>query len=356
MITIGVDFHKRTSTYHVLNEQGQKIRRCKLNNDRDNIRDFLQSINGPKQLGMEATMNWGLFHDTVEDLVDEFHLGHPKKMKAIAESEIKHDRKDAETITRMLHSGFFPEAHVSSSETRHLRSVLRFRHFLVKERTKIKQQVQILIDRNIWPTDRPGAFKDPFCARGLRWLKEVSLPLTERHILDECTGNFQSLSYQISDLENFIAEQAVEFPGLKYLRTVPGFLFSKVNAYMVLLEIDSIDRFASARRLAHYAGLIPGEDSSGDHHRKKGLVKANMYLRTALIESTFAAIRLDKGLKEYYKSVKERCGSGPAIVAVARKRCYAIYHVLKEQRAYRPENFTPSAADSLPYAGVALTH
>jgi len=356
MITIGIDFHKRTSTYHVLNEQGQKIRRCKLDNNRDNIRNFIGSIDGPKQLGMEATMNWGMFHDAVEDLVDEFHLGHPKKMKAIAESEIKHDRKDAETISRMLHSGFFPEAHVSSSNTRRLRSLLRFRHFLVKVRKKIRQQVQILIDRNIWPSDRPGSFKDPFCARGLTWLKSVSLPISERHILNECIDSFETLSNKISAFEIFIAQQAIDLPGLKHLRSVPGFRLSKINAYTVLLEIDIIDRFTKARRLAHYAGLIPGEDSSGDHHRKKGLVKANMYLRTALLESALVAIRLDNGLKEYYKSVKKRCGSGAGIVAVARKLCYAIYHVLKEQRAYRPESFTPSAADLLLFAGSPLAN
>jgi transposase len=356
MITIGVDFHKRTSTYHVLNEHGQKVRRCKLDNNRDNIRNFIESIDGSKQLGMEATGNWGLFHDTVKDLVDEFHLGHPKKMKAIAEAEIKHDRKDAETITRMLHSGFFPEAHVSSSDTRHLRSLLRFRHFLVKERKKVRQQVQILIDRNIWPCDRPSSFKDPFCKRGLVWLQKVSLPEYERHILNECIDSFQTLSNKIFYFEDFLAKQAVDLPGQKDLRSVPGFRLSKVHAYTVLLEIDGINRFNKARRLAHYSGLIPGEDSSGDKHRKKGLVKANMYLRTAFLEASLSAIRIDKGLKDYYKSVKERCGSGAAIVAVARKLCYAVYHVLKEQRAYRPENFNPSAADSLPCAGAALAH
>lgn len=89
MITIGVDFHKKTSSYHVLDTTGRKLKSTKLENTHDNIRDFIQSFRGPKQLAMEATRNWGLFYDTVNDLVDEFHLGHPKKMKAITESETK---------------------------------------------------------------------------------------------------------------------------------------------------------------------------------------------------------------------------------------------------------------------------
>ena len=354
MITIGVDFHKRNSVYHVLNEQGEKIKRCKLENNRENIRNFVDSISGPKQLAMEATMNWGMFADTVEDLDIEFHLGHPKKMKAIAEAEIKNDRKDAEMIARMAYSGFFPEAHVSTSDTRQLRSLLRFRHFLVKERKKIRQQVQILIDRNIWPCDRPGCFKDLFCKRGINWLKEVSLPERERFILNECMDYFTILTKKILSMEEFIEQQTLNLPGLQYIRTVPAFRYSNVNVYTVLLEIDTIDRFSKARRLAHYAGLIPGEDSSAEHHRKKGLVKANMYLRTALLESALIAIRIDPGLKAYYKSVKARCGSGPGIVAVARKLCYAIFCVLKEQRAYRPETLHPSAADCHSYAGSTM--
>jgi transposase len=275
-------------------------------------------------------------------------------MKAIAEAEIKNDRKDAETIARMLYSDFLPEAHAADSCIRQLRSALRFRHFLVKERKKIRQQVQILIDRNIWPSDRPGTFKNPFCARGLKWLRSVSLPLSERCILDECIDSFETLSNKIFVFERFIAQQAIDLPGLKHLRSVPGFRFSNVHTYTVLLEVDTIARFAKARRLEHYAGLIPGEDSSGDHHRKKGLVKANMYLRTALLESALAAVRVDPGLKDYYKSVKERCGSGPAIVAVARKLCCAIYYVLKEQRAYRPHVFNPPAADCHSFAGSPL--
>ncbi len=37
MITIGVDFHKRTSSYSVLNEFGQQIQRCKMENTKENI-------------------------------------------------------------------------------------------------------------------------------------------------------------------------------------------------------------------------------------------------------------------------------------------------------------------------------
>jgi transposase len=345
MITIGVDFHKRTSTYKVLDENGLSIKQKKLINDRETIRQFVDSIQGPKQLAMEATRSWGLYHDTVCDLVDRFRLGHPAKMKIITESETKNDQKDAEMIARLAHSGFFPEAHVSSPVIRQLRSLLRFRHSLVNQRRSVRNQVQTLIDRNLWPTERPQSFKNLFCKRGLHWLQTVPLPEKERFILNQNLKQFHELSEKITEVEVFLNSQSFEVENLSHLRTVPGFRTSKVNALIVLTEASDMLRFRKARAFAHYAGLVPQEFSSGDKYRTGRLVKqANMHLRTALIESTLAAIRADRGLRSYYQQVKARNGSGAAIVATARKLSFAIYHVLKEQRAYRPESLLPSPA------------
>ena len=343
MITIGVDFSKRTSQYHVLDEKGNNIKRLKMNNDPVLIGQFFHDLpNEPKQLAMEATRNWGLYHDTVVPYVDIFHLGHPKKMKAITQSETKNDPKDAELIARLTFSGFLPKAYTSPLNTRQLRSLLRFRHFLIKQRTAIKNQTHALIDRNLWPCQKPSSFKDLFCQRGLTWLKSLSLPERERFILDALLKAYAQLNQSIANFENFINNQTCELPGRSYLKTVPGFRQSKVLSNIVLLEIDNINRFKKAKHLAHYAGLVPREFSSGDKHRTGRLVKsANLFLRTALIESVFGAIRSDRGLRDYYRSVKVRIGSGPAIVASARKLCCAIYHVLKEQRAYKP--FPPAA-------------
>lgn len=342
MITIGTDFHKRTTTYHVRDEYGKAIKRCKLENRPELITEFLQSIPGPKRLAMEATRNWGLFHETVKPHVDEFLLGHPRKMKQITESETKYDLKDAELISQMACTGFFPKAYVTSLDVQQMRSLLRFRHALVKERKTIRNQIQILMDRNLWPCQRPESFKNLFCRRGLKWLKDLSLPERERFILDRSLHMYEALSQQISELEDFIEAQTLEHPDLPYLRRVPGFRKGKINPYLVLFEIADISRFRKAKHLAHYAGLIPSEHSSGDKHRKGRLVKeANHFLRTALIESTLAAIRADRGLRGYYQSVKTRAGSGAAIIACARKLCFAIYHVLKNKVEYQP--YQPSA-------------
>ena len=337
MITIGVDFSKRSSVYSVLDSEGKRVKRFKMENNPLLMKEFFEDLSDePKELTMEATGNWGLYYETVKGYVDHFHLGHPLKMKAITQSENKNDNNDADMIAKLTRSGFLPKAHITSLGTRQLRSLLRFRLFMVRERTALRNQIQVLLDRNIWPCQRPGSFKNPLCQRGLVWLETLDLPDRERFILDQALKSFSHLGKQISDIEKYVQTESLELPGTEYLRTVPGFHKSKVHIYTVLLEIDDITRFKKARNLAHYAGLIPREHSSGDKHRTGHLVKqANSHLRGAILESVFGAITKDKSLRTYYQSVKLRRGSGPAIIATARKLSYAIYHVLKDRTCYK---------------------
>lgn len=343
MITVGVDFHKRTSTYCVMEKDGTIVKRCKMENNNENIIHFLDKIKGPKQLAMEATYGWGLFYDTVNGHVDKFLLGHPAKMKSITESESKCDRYDAQAISQLATIGFLPQAYVPSKNSRELRSLVRLRSFLLRQRVAVRNNTQALLDRNMWVSERPKSFKDIYCDRGKTWMKELKLPPRERFILDELINSYERINEQIERIERYVNQEAVDLPGIQYLRTVPGLKTSKINVYTILFEIDNIDRFKKARHLAKYAGLIPSDHSSGDKHRTGRLVKrANYALRTAMIGSVFAALLVDKELKNYFKIVRARCNSSAAIIACARKLCYAIYHVLKEKRAYRM--FPPAAA------------
>jgi len=319
------------------------ITQCKLENTPDNIKQFLNKWPQPKQLAMEATYNWGLYFDTTETYVDRFMLGHPAKMRAITESESKCDRHDAKAIAHLAMIGYLPKAYIPTKEARDLRSLVRLRSFFIRQRVAIRNKTQALLDRNIWPSERPPSFKNIYCKRGIKWMKELNLPVKERFILDELLKSFEQLNIQIQTVDSYVETTACDMPAVKCLRTVPGLRNSKIHLYTILFEIDDVQRFPRARDLIRYAGLIPSEHSSGEKQRTGHLIqRANHALRTALIESAFSAVLADKHLKAYYRQTKERNNSSAAIVACARKLGYAIYHVLKEQRAFRP--FPPVAA------------
>jgi len=74
MITIGADFHKRTTTFKILSPDGRCAGSKRIVNSRENLRNYLSSLAGRKRLAVEATRSWSLFYDCVHDLVEEFHL------------------------------------------------------------------------------------------------------------------------------------------------------------------------------------------------------------------------------------------------------------------------------------------
>lgn len=68
-----------------------------------------------------------------------------------------------------------------------------------------------------------------------------------------------------------------------------------------------------------------------------GITKhGNKWIRWALVEAVWPAIRKDLGLRMYYDRLKRRKGANAAKVATARRLPTIVYRVLKQDRDYRP--------------------
>ena len=133
---------------------------------------------------------------------------------------------------------------------------------------------------------------------------------------------------------------------MELLQSVPA-MKGKVLNYTILSEIDGIEHFKNSNTLVSYAGLIPRDKSSGQKLRKGRLkTECNEFLKWAMLEAVFPAIRKDRGLRDYYFEVKKRKNASAARIAVARRLLKTIYHVLKEQRPYYA--FTVKEANSTP--------
>jgi hypothetical protein len=66
-----------------------------------------------------------IMHDWLEELVDEVHLAHPLKVKAIAEAKIKTYKINTKILAHLLRSDLFPEAYIPARSVREARNVLR---------------------------------------------------------------------------------------------------------------------------------------------------------------------------------------------------------------------------------------
>jgi transposase len=122
---IGVDYHLAYSYMTVMDEAGRITARGRVANDREAVKQFLsRNRNGGRSAGvMEATRNWTVMYDLLEELVGEIHLAH------------------------LLRCDLPPEAYVPGEAARVARNVLRQRMFFVRVRTVVKNRIRRLLDR-----------------------------------------------------------------------------------------------------------------------------------------------------------------------------------------------------------------
>jgi transposase len=141
---IGVDYHRGLSYMTAMDERGKVCARGRVANDREAMTRFLKRADqgGCGAAVLEATRNWTVMYDLLEELVGEVHLAHPLKVKAIAEARIKTDKIDSEVLAHLLRCDLLPEAHVPGPAARMVRNVLRQRMFFVRVRGMIKSRVR----------------------------------------------------------------------------------------------------------------------------------------------------------------------------------------------------------------------
>jgi transposase len=121
---------------------------------------------------------------------------------------------------------------------------------------------------------------------------------------------------------------------LHHVRSLPG--MGPILAAVVVTEIDTIERFASAQKLCGYAGLCPSTSSSGGKtFQGKLLPRCNKWLRWAFVEAAWVAIGCSAYFGDFYKR-KRALGKKPnsAILATARLMARITWQLLTQGRDY----------------------
>ncbi|MGI9951342.1 transposase, partial [Moorellaceae bacterium AZ2] len=97
-----------------------------------------------------------------------------------------------------------------------------------------------------------------------------------------------------------------------------------------------IKRFASAKKLASFSGLVPSVHQSGKTRYTGHITKAGRsMLRWVLIQVAQTAVRQPGALRDFYLRLKKRKGHKIAIVAAARKLLTIIWAMLTKNTEYR---------------------
>ncbi len=141
---------------------------------------------------------------------------------------------------------------------RAMRRRLARRAQLVRARSRAKNEIHAVLMRCL--KDRPPA-SDLFGVKGRRWLAEQQLPVVERETVDSAVRQVDFLDAEIAEVEQLIAAEALSWPEVKRLMTVPG--VNVIVAATFMAAVGDIRRFPDRRKLTAYLGLDPRVRQSG---------------------------------------------------------------------------------------------
>jgi transposase len=324
--------------------------------------DWLQTL-GCTHVAMESTSSyWRPVYNLLEGHFTVI-VGNAYHMKSVPGR--KTDVKDAEWIAELLRHGLIRASFIPAPAQRQLRDLTRYRTHLVEERARLTNRLQVVLeDANVKlasvVTDVRGVSArailaalvagetDPTTlaelARGKLRAKRDLLAqavvgrFTPHHAF-LITEHLSHLDYLEEALERVSAEIAQrlqeEQTAIELLDTVPG--ISQRGAEILLAELGSdLSRFPSAKHLASWAGMCPGNKESGGKRLSGKTRKGNPWLRQVLIEIAHVASKTkDTYLAAQYRRIAARRGKKRALVALGHTVLVIVYHILTRHEPYR---------------------
>jgi transposase len=342
---VGVDLHKQLIVLCVVVvENGVRrveTRRRFVCRDVAEVERFFREL-GPFEVAVEATSNYEWLLERVEPWASRIVLVHPRRMRIIAESRRKTDRLDAQILAEFLAAGELPEAWRPTPRVREHRALVRQWDYLRRRSSGWKCRLRNTLAH--YNADIPGLFS----VAGREHLQQVALSKADRFVADQVLeaweqGQTQRRALQ-AELRKFAAQAPVaEQEARAVLESMP--CVGQVTTEVVLSELGDVRRFRSQAAVVQYAGLAPGIRESAGHRKSLGITKeGSPILRWTMIQLAWRLVNKCRRWGFLYESLKGRCGSKKAIVAVARRVLVVLYSMLRQGQRYN------LALDGLPPA------
>ena len=275
----------------------------------------------------------------------------------------KTDIKDAEWIADLLQHGLLKASYIPDREQRELREISRYRKSLISERARELNRLEKMLEGgNIKLTSIVSNVNGTSSRKILNAMLGKKDGLTEQEVMPMLYGSMKkkindimksidgfltplqkTLMLQVIDHIDDMTMRIGKLDKLidKYMKTyqeavakldeIPG--IGKQSAETILAETGlDMSRFPTAKHLASWAGLAPGNNESAKKQKSGKTTKGNTTLKTTLVQCAKSAVKNKKSfLYAQYQRLVVRRGVNKATVAVAHTMLIAIYHLLKDE-------------------------
>ncbi len=212
-----------------------------------------------------------------------------------------------------------------------LRRRLVRREQLIRARTRAKNEIHAALARRLQPKlPCSDLFGSQVASGWMVW----SCPWRSRESVDAAIRHVEFLDTEIAAVERLVAQQALSWPEIRRLMTVPG--VNLIGAASFLAAAGNIHRFMTSRKLVAYLGLDPRVKQSGQAPARSGRIskRGSASARWTLVEAAWSAVLGPGPLRAFYQRIRARRGHGKAIVATARELAVLSWCMLTRSEDY----------------------
>lgn len=342
-VYVGMDVHKESFSLCCYTNDKEKAEYCqtvighysKVINYLDAMR-FHYGTDAVFVCGYEAgCLGYTLYHQLTSHNVNCVILAPTTMSVPSGKKKIKTDRRDAALIARCLAHHDYSPVHIPSEQDDQVKEFIRMRDDHKLALKKVKQQILSFCLRHGYYFNETA---HNWTQAHVAWLRSLEPEGLNKETLTEYLATYDSLTDKMKRLDMRIEELSHEQVYEENVKKLCCFLGVKTQtALSVIVEVGDFKRFGSAGRFASYIGLVPGENSSGDHRQHLCITKAgNAHVRTLLVEAAQSYARGKVGYKS--KALRERqYGNTADVITYAdkanerlRKRYYRL--VLHENK------------------------
>ena len=210
----------------------------------------------------------------------------PSKIPRKTGERVKTNRRDADQLARLHRAGELTAIYVPDPQDEAVRDLIRARYQVQRQQHRARQQLKMFLLRHNFRYAGTKAWTQ----KHLNYLARVKLPFAEQQFV------FQEMVNVISEagqrLERYEAQLPRVVAGWRWEPVVRALMSLRgvalLTAATLVAELGDLTRFASARQLMGYLGLVPSEDSTGDKRHQGGITKmGNGNARRVLIEAAW---------------------------------------------------------------------
>lgn len=364
----GLDVHKKIIVGCLITIDSDGVENREIRKFGTMTGELLQLLDWLQQgkcthVAMESTgVYWKPVYNILEGQIEQVMVVNAQHLKAVPGR--KTDVRDSEWIGELLQHGLLRASFVPPAPVRELRDLTRYRSTLIRERARTTNRLQkVLEDANIKlgnvvsdikgvsatamlralvagqtnPETLAGLAKGRLREKSEQLEKALTGRLKPHHkfLIAEHLKQIDYLDEAVERLSVEIGERLRPFDdAIERLDGVPG--ISRRTAEVLLAEIGwDMSRFPTAKHLASWAGMCPGNNESAGKRRSGKTRKGSPWLRHALVEAAHGAVHTkNKYFKAQCNRIAARRGKKKALLAVGHSLLVVVYHLLTRETSY----------------------